>query len=140
MQNVHLERTLKESPGDTIAAHFNIASRHISFPDALKGMAQQIKYKLWFKAYALDVAGHLVVKGSLPTVLVGVGVALAAPIVLPVLAAATKPLVKAAIKGYLGVAESIREATAEAGEKMRDLVAEAKAERAAAAEQAAAHG
>jgi hypothetical protein len=70
-----------------------------------------------------------VLKGWVPSALIGVGVALAAPIVLPALAAGARPLVKTLIKGCLVVAE--------AGEQISDLVAEAQAERAAGATAAA---
>jgi hypothetical protein len=67
--------------------------------------------------------------GGLPGVLVGVGVALAAPILLPAAAAGVRPLAKALIKGGLVVAESVQEVVAEAGEQLSDLVAEVREER-----------
>jgi hypothetical protein len=70
-------------------------------------------------------------KGSVPTILVGVGVALAAPILLPAAAAGLRPLAKTVIKGGLYVADSIKEMMAEAGEQLSDMVAEARAEQAA---------
>jgi hypothetical protein len=70
-------------------------------------------------------------KGSLPTILIGVGAALAAPIVLPAAAAGLRPLTKTLIKGGLYVADSVKELMAEAGEQFSDLVAEARAEQAA---------
>jgi hypothetical protein len=69
-------------------------------------------------------------KGGVPGVLLGVGVALAAPILLPAAAAGARPLAKALIKGGLAVAETVREVVAEAGEQLSDLVAEVQTERA----------
>lgn len=79
-----------------------------------------------------------------PTLWVGVGIALAAPVVLPVLGGVIRPLAKAAIKGYLatvevltpvavGTANRMGELLAEPIEQFQDLVEEAKQERAAAA-------
>lgn len=59
---------------------------------------------------------------------VGVGVLVLAPIVVPTLAKAGKPLAKAAIKGGLRLYENSKGAIAEAGEIFEDLVAEAQAE------------
>jgi hypothetical protein len=78
--------------------------------------------------------------GWIPTALIGVGVALAAPILLPAAASGFRPLAKTVIKGYLVVADSVKEVVAEAGEQLSDLVAEARAERAAAATAATAAG
>ena len=72
-------------------------------------------------------------KGGLPGVLVGVGVALAAPVLLPAAAAGARPLAKALIKGGLLVATTVREVVAEAGEQLSDLVAEVQEESAGAA-------
>jgi hypothetical protein len=71
--------------------------------------------------------------GWIPTALIGIGVALAAPILLPAAASGFRPLAKTVIKGYLAVADSVMEVVAEAGEQLSDLVAEAQAERTAAA-------
>ncbi len=71
--------------------------------------------------------------GWIPTALIGVGVALAAPILLPAAASGFRPLAKTVVKEYLAVAESVKEVVAEAGEQLSDLVAEAQAERAAGA-------
>ncbi len=60
--------------------------------------------------------------------LVGVGVILLAPVVVPVIAAATKPLIKAGIKGGLLAYEKSRELIAEATEVVEDLAAEARSE------------
>jgi Protein of unknown function (DUF5132) len=69
-------------------------------------------------------------KGGLPGVLVGVGVALAAPVLLPAAAAGVRPLAKTLIKGGFLVAATVREVVAEAGEQLSDLVAEVQEERA----------
>jgi hypothetical protein len=67
-------------------------------------------------------------KGGLPGVLLGVGVALAAPVILPAAAAGARPLAKALIKGGILVAATVREVVAEAGEQLSDLVAEVQEE------------
>ncbi len=77
-------------------------------------------------------------KSSLPSILVVLGVAMAAPIVLPAVAAVSRPLAKTLIKGYLALADTVKEYAAEAGEQISDLLAECKAERAAAAARGAA--
>jgi Protein of unknown function (DUF5132) len=63
-----------------------------------------------------------------PSVLVGVGVALVAPVVVPALAAGMRPLAKAVIKGGIMVYDKGAEAFAEAGEQLSDLMAEVRAE------------
>lgn len=70
-------------------------------------------------------------KGAVPSILVVLGVALAAPIVLPAVAAVSRPLAKTMIKGYLALADTVKEYAAEAGENISDLLAECKAEHAA---------
>lgn len=67
-------------------------------------------------------------KGYGPGLLIGVGVALMAPIILPAVACLVRPVAKAAVKGGLTVADKVKEFAAEAGEQVSDLVAEAKAE------------
>jgi hypothetical protein len=67
-------------------------------------------------------------KGAVPSILVILGVALAAPIVLPAVAAVSRPLAKTLIKGYLALADTVKEYSAEAGENISDLLAECKAE------------
>jgi hypothetical protein len=59
---------------------------------------------------------------------IGVGVAVLAPLVLPVVASAARPLARAAIKTGIVLYEKSRETVAEIGEVMEDLVAEARAE------------
>jgi uncharacterized protein DUF5132 len=63
-----------------------------------------------------------------PSVLVGVGIALVAPVVVPALAAGMRPLAKAVIKGGIMVYDKGAEALAEAGEQLSDLVAEVRSE------------
>lgn len=75
-------------------------------------------------------------KGSVSSILVGVGVALAAPIVLPAVASGFRPVAKAVVKGGIMVYDGVRETVAEAGEQISDLIAEARAE----AEHGAAEG
>ncbi len=67
-------------------------------------------------------------KSSVPSILVVLGVALAAPIILPAVAAVSRPLAKTLIRGYLVLADTVKEFAAEAGEQISDLVAEVQAE------------
>ena len=74
-----------------------------------------------------------------PSVLVGVGVALVAPIVVPTLAASMRPLAKAVVKGGMLVYDKGAEVIAEASEQLSDMLAEARSELDAAAAAATAH-
>ncbi len=76
-------------------------------------------------------------KLGVPGLLIGVGAALAAPILLPATAAGLRPLTKTLVKGYLSLADSARGMFAEASEQLSDFVAEARAERTAEAEKPA---
>jgi hypothetical protein len=68
-------------------------------------------------------------KGNvLAGLVVGVGVVVLAPVVLPALAAVSKPLAKSAIKTGVILFDKGREAAAEMTEVFEDLVAEARAE------------
>jgi hypothetical protein len=67
-------------------------------------------------------------KGSWGAALVGVGVALVAPTVLPAVGAALRPLAKSAIKGGVMLYDTVKEGVAEAGEQITDMVAEVRAE------------
>jgi hypothetical protein len=67
-------------------------------------------------------------KGNVSTVLVGLGVAMVAPTVLPALASGLRPLAKALVKGGVTLYDAAREGVAEAGEQLSDLVAETRAE------------
>ncbi len=70
-------------------------------------------------------------KGSLANILVVAGVALVAPMVLPVIVSMARPIVKGVIKGGMALADKAQELVAETGEQISDIMAEAKAERAA---------
>lgn len=67
-------------------------------------------------------------KGYMPNIVLGVGVALVAPVVLPAVAALMRPLAKGVIKGGLVLTDKMKEMTAEGSEQVSDLVAEVKAE------------
>ena len=69
-----------------------------------------------------------VFKGTWGMALVGVGVALVAPTVLPAVGAALRPLAKTAIKGGVMLYDTVKESIAEAGEQVTDMVAEVRAE------------
>jgi hypothetical protein len=61
-------------------------------------------------------------------VAVGVGIALVGIAAIPVIASIGRPFARAALKSGLLLVEKGREALAEAGEEMEDLLAEVKAE------------
>lgn len=68
-------------------------------------------------------------KGNIFTGLaIGIGAAVIAPAVIPVLAGVAKPIAKAVIKGGITLYDKGREAIAEGSEVLEDIVAEAKAE------------
>lgn len=67
-------------------------------------------------------------KLTLPNVLVGVGVAVLAPVVLPTVGYIVRPLAKGLVKAGLSVKDMVVGVAAETGEQISDLVAEAKAE------------
>ena len=69
-----------------------------------------------------------VAKGPVSTVLVGLGVAMVAPTVIPALASGLRPLAKALVKGGVVLYDAAKEGVAEAGEQLNDMVAEARAE------------
>jgi hypothetical protein len=70
-------------------------------------------------------------KASLPSVLVGVGAAIVAPVILPALGAVARPLAKRAIRGCLVVTDYVKELASEASESITAIVEEEKTERAA---------
>ncbi len=70
-------------------------------------------------------------KGSLTNILVVAGVAMIAPVVLPVVVSMARPIVKGVIKGGMALADKAQELVAETGEQISDIMAEARAERAA---------
>jgi hypothetical protein len=67
-------------------------------------------------------------KGYLPSLAIGIGVALLAPVILPAAAAVLRPLMKGAVKGVFTMADTLKELTASTGENLSDLYAEAKSE------------
>src|SRR5262245_19930509 len=66
-------------------------------------------------------------KGPVP-VLLGLGVAMAAPAVIPALAGGLRPLAKVLVRGGITLYDAAREGVAEAGEQISDLIAETRAE------------
>ena len=69
-----------------------------------------------------------VISFSWPNVLIAVGVAAMAPVLLPVVGSVVRPVAKGAVKGGLMVKDAVVGFATEAGEQVSDLVAEAKAE------------
>jgi hypothetical protein len=69
-----------------------------------------------------------VFNGWTTTALIGTGVVLAAPLLLPTVAAVIRPVIKGVIKSGLLLADSMQEMVAEGREQLSDLVAEARAE------------
>jgi len=61
-------------------------------------------------------------------ILLGIGVLLLAPVIIPVVASAMKPLAKATVKTGLSLAQRGRELISEAAEAFEDITAEVKAE------------
>src|SRR5262245_25288502 len=68
-----------------------------------------------------------ITKGPVP-VLIGLGMAIAAPSVIPTLASGLRPLAKALVRGGLTLYDAAKEGVSEAGEQLNDLVAETRAE------------
>lgn len=68
-----------------------------------------------------------VTKGGLTTALVGVGVAPAAPTVLPAVGSTLRPLAKVLIKAGVVAYDAVAEGLAEAGEQVNDLIVEVRA-------------
>lgn len=67
------------------------------------------------------------------TLLIGVGAALVAPVLLPAAGSVLRPVAKSLIKGGLYLVDAAQEVIAEGSEQLSDLVAEVQAERTAAA-------
>ena len=67
-----------------------------------------------------------------PGLLVGLGVVIAAPLVIPAVGRAARPLAKVVIRGYLAAAGLVSELASEAHEHAKDLIAEVEGEREAA--------
>lgn len=68
-----------------------------------------------------------ITKGPMP-MLLGLGVAMVAPTVIPALASGLRPLAKALVKGGITLYDAAKEGVAEAGEQLNDIVAETRAE------------
>jgi hypothetical protein len=68
-------------------------------------------------------------EGGMPRVLLGLGVAVAAPIVLPAVANGVRPIAKTVIRGWLAAAAGVKGLTSKTREQMGDLVAEVRSER-----------
>jgi hypothetical protein len=71
---------------------------------------------------------EFVKNGAAKGLIIGIGVAVLAPVLLPTLARLGRPVVRAMIKGGMVAYEKGRETAAELGEVVEDLVAEARAE------------
>ncbi len=65
---------------------------------------------------------------GIPGIAAGLGAIVLAPVLIPIVAKASKPAAKALIKGGIIAYEKSKSAIAETGEVLEDLVAEAKAE------------
>ncbi|MDJ0569996.1 MAG: DUF5132 domain-containing protein [Pleurocapsa sp. MO_192.B19] len=65
---------------------------------------------------------------GIPGIAAGVGAIILAPVLIPAVAKASKPVAKALIKGGIIAYKKSRSAIAETGEVLEDLVAEAKVE------------
>ena len=69
-----------------------------------------------------------VTKGWGGGLLIGLGAAVAAPIILPAAGAAVRPIAKGLVWGCLAAVDKLRELAAETREQVNDLVAEVRAE------------
>jgi len=69
-----------------------------------------------------------VLSGWGSTALVGLGVVVAAPLILPLVGTVVLPLAKVAVKGGLFVVDSVQHLVAEGSEQVSAVVAEASAE------------
>lgn len=65
---------------------------------------------------------------GIPGIAAGVGAVVLAPVLIPAVAKASKPVAKALIKGGMIAYKKSKSAIAETGEVLEDLVAEAKVE------------
>ena len=65
---------------------------------------------------------------GIPGIAAGVGAVVLAPVLIPAVAKASKPVAKALIKGGIIAYKKSRSAIAESGEVLEDLLAEVKAE------------
>jgi len=69
-----------------------------------------------------------ITKGGSSTLLLGIGVAIVAPIALPAFGSMVRPLAKTFVKGGVMLYDAVRGPIAEAGEQFNDLTTEARAE------------
>ncbi len=69
-----------------------------------------------------------ITKGPISTVLLGVGVVMVAPTIVPALATGLRPLAKTLVKGGMTLYDAAREGVVEVSEQVNDLVAESRAE------------
>jgi hypothetical protein len=88
--------------------------------------------------YAIDKEARMdILKNNL---VVGLGVAVAAavlaPMLIPTAGSAGRPMAKTLVKGGMALYEKAREALAQAGESLEDIMAEIRAEEASASAQA----
>jgi hypothetical protein len=79
-------------------------------------------------AAALEDVAKGVTKGGVPTALAGAAAVLVAPVAVQVVSAGIRPLAKGLIKGAIVIGAGGKEFLAEAGERLSDLIAEAKGE------------
>jgi Protein of unknown function (DUF5132) len=63
-----------------------------------------------------------------PNALVGIGVVLLAPVIIPAVAGGLRPVVKTLVKGGIMVTDKVNALVAEAGEQLDDLMAEVRTE------------
>lgn len=69
-----------------------------------------------------------ILKTSATAALVGIGVAVVVPVVIPAITAAGRPIAKGAMKGFLAVSDYVEEFFSEVGERWSDLLAEVRSE------------
>jgi hypothetical protein len=67
-------------------------------------------------------------EGGVPRAAIGVGLMVAAPVVLPAVATGFRPVAKTLVRGYLAVAGGARRVASRTREQMNDLVAEVRHE------------
>lgn len=67
-------------------------------------------------------------EGGVPRVALGLGLVVAAPVVLPAVAAGARPVAKTLVRGYLVAAGGARRVASRTREQMSDLVAEVRHE------------
>ena len=107
----------------TVPLLWPIVTPHLPFPSGVCNTLVIFPLVRWHMTFLDKALG-----GWGSTVLVGIGVAFAAPVLLPVVGAIIRPVAKGIIKGGLFAADSLKELVAEGAEEVSDVVAEAKAE------------